>query len=109
MKKRSAMLIAGAAVAVLLAASAALSLGLLGAGSAAAGGDRATPRVRTIERTVTIHKKKGAPAGTITYAISPPTSRTSGSEGDDGSGSELDDEGSSGSHEGEGSQGFEDD
>ena len=61
MKKRSAMLIAGAAVAVLLAASAALSLGLLGAGSAVAGGDRATPRVRTIERTVTIHKKQSVP------------------------------------------------
>lgn len=107
MKKRSAMLIAGAAVAVLLAASAALSLGLLGAGSAVAGGDRATPRVRTIERTVTIHKKQSAP-GTMISAISLPTSRTSGSESDDGSGSEVDD-GSSDSHEGEGSQGFEDD
>lgn len=108
MKKRSAMVIAGAMVAALLAGSVALSLGMLGAGTATASGDRTTPRVRTIERTVTIHKKQHASGGTITYAISPATSHSSGAEGDDGSEFEGD-EGSSGSREGSGSEGFEDD
>ena len=61
MKKRFALIIAGSLVAVLIAASAALSLGLLGA-SSVAGGDRTAPRVRTIHRTVTVHKK-AKPAG----------------------------------------------
>jgi len=61
MKKRSALIIAGGLVAVLIAASAALSLGLLGA-STAAGGDRTAPRVRTIHRTVSVHRK-AKPAG----------------------------------------------
>lgn len=61
MKKRFALIIAGSLVAVLIAASAALSLGLLGA-SSAAGGDRTAPRVRTIHRTVTVHRK-AEPAG----------------------------------------------
>jgi hypothetical protein len=60
-KKRFALIIAGGLVAVLIAASAALSLGLLGAASAA-GGDRTAPRVRTIRRTVTVHRK-AEPAG----------------------------------------------
>jgi hypothetical protein len=61
MKKRFALIIAGGLVAVLIAASAALSLGLLGV-SSAAGGDRTAPRVRTIHRTVTVHRK-AKPAG----------------------------------------------
>lgn len=56
MKKRFAMGLAAALVAVLLAGSAALSLGALGARPASGSGDPA-PRVRTIERTVTIHKR----------------------------------------------------
>jgi uncharacterized membrane protein YgcG len=61
LKKRFALIVAGGLVAVLIAASAALSLGLLGASSAARG-DRTAPRVRTIHRTVTVHKK-AKPAG----------------------------------------------
>ena len=44
MKKRFAMMIAGILMAAMLAASAALSLGLLGASTASAGGDRKAPR-----------------------------------------------------------------
>jgi hypothetical protein len=61
LKKRFALIIGGGLVAVLIAASAALSLGLLGV-SSAAGGDRTAPRVRTIHRAVTVHRK-AKPAG----------------------------------------------
>src|SRR5512132_1642452 len=69
MKKRFALIIAGGLVAVLIAASAALSLGLLGA-SSAAGGDRTAPRVRTINRTVTVHRKAKPTGHTVIVAAS---------------------------------------
>ena len=109
MKKRSAMTIAGALVAAVLAGSVAFSLGSLGAGTAAAGDRGAAPRVRTIERTVTIHKKRPSAAGTITYALAPSTSEGSEPEADDDGFEHEGDEDSSGSNEGEGSEGFEDD
>ena len=107
MKKRSAIVIAGGLVAALLAGSAALSLGLLGASSASPAGDRTAPRVRTIERTVTIHKKDKSAAGAITFVVAAPTSQSSAAAGDDESGSEFEgDGGSFGSHgESEGSEG----
>jgi hypothetical protein len=81
MKKRFAMVIAGALVAVMLAGSAALSLGLLGARTAEAANDRTAPRVRTIERTVTVHRKSKAPAGAVMYLTAAPSSSSvSGSE-----------------------------
>ena len=67
MKKRFALIIAGGLVAVLIAASAALSLGLLGA-SPAASGDQTAPRVRTIHRTVTVHRKAKPTARTAVVA-----------------------------------------
>jgi hypothetical protein len=67
MKKRFALLVAGALVVVLIAASAALSLGLLGA-SAAASGDRTAPRVRTIHHTVTVHRKAKPNGRTVVLA-----------------------------------------
>lgn len=96
MKKRFAMVIAGALVAVMLAGSAALSLGLLGARTAEASNDRTAPRVRTIERTVTVHRKSKAPAGAVTYLTAAPSSSSvSGSESEHES-EEI--EGSSDSH-----------
>jgi hypothetical protein len=67
LKKRFALIVAGGLVAVLIAASAALSLGLLGA-SSAAGGDRTAPRVRTIHRTVTVHKEAKPTGHTVVVA-----------------------------------------
>ncbi len=94
MKKRFALIIAGGLVAVLIAASAALSLGLLGA-SSAAGGDRTAPRVRTIHRTVTVHKKATPTGHTVVVAagsgsVAPLAGGESESEfeGDEGSSGE---------------------
>jgi hypothetical protein len=67
LKKRFALIVAGGLVAVLIAASAALSLGLLGA-SSAAGGDRTAPQVRTINRTVTVHRKAKPTGHTVVVA-----------------------------------------
>ncbi|HSD48528.1 MAG TPA: hypothetical protein VLE71_01730 [Actinomycetota bacterium] len=115
MKKRFAMVVAGSLVAALLAGSAALSLGLLGASTASAGADRSAPRVRTIERTVTIHKKQKAQAG-VRYVIAsaPGASSAAGSESESESEHEFEsDEASSGSDDGsygsQGSGGYEDD
>jgi hypothetical protein len=99
MKKRFALIIAGGLVAVLIAASAALSLGLLGA-SSAAGGDPTNPRVRTIHRTITIHRQAKPTGHTVFVAAG------SGSGAPLGGGeseSEFEDEGGPGgaSHESE--------
>ena len=69
MKKRFALIVAAGLIAVLIAGSAALSLGLLGA-APAAGGDRAAPRVRTIHHTVTVHKKAEAKPAVRTVVLS---------------------------------------
>ena len=111
MKKRFAMVVAGGLVAALLAGSAALSLGLLGASTASAGGDRTAPRVRTVERTVTIHKKKKAPAGAVRYVIAAaPSSSSTGSAHESESESEFEHESEGGEgSSGSGSGGYEDD
>ncbi|MGA9162712.1 MAG: hypothetical protein WB297_17850 [Actinomycetota bacterium] len=109
MKKRFAMVVAGGLVAALLAGSAALSLGLLGASTASAGGDRTAPRIRTVERTVTVHKKKKAPAGAVRYVIAAaPSSSSTGSSNESESEFEHEFEGDEGSS-GSGSGGYEDD
>jgi hypothetical protein len=102
MKKRFALIIAGGLVAVLIAASAALSLGLLGA-SPAASGDRAAPRVRTIHHTVTIHRKAKSTGHTVVVAAGS-VSGASAAGGE--SESEFEDDGGSGG--GHGSEAFDD-
>jgi hypothetical protein len=99
MKKRSAMLIAAGLVAALLSGAIALSMGFLD--PAATTGERATPRVRTIERTVTVHKKAKTEAEPVVRTIAPaaPAAATS-AVSDDG---EWDDE-----DEGFEDEGFED-
>jgi len=77
MKKRFALIVAGGLIAVLIAASAALSLGLLGAAPAASG-DRAAPRVRTIHHTVTVHRKAKSTPRTVVLAGSGGSSSVSG-------------------------------
>jgi hypothetical protein len=57
MKKRSAMTIAGGLVAALLAGAVSLSLGFASGTTPSISTVRPEPRVRTIERTITIHKK----------------------------------------------------
>lgn len=102
MKKRFALIIAGALVAVLVAASAALSLGLLGATSAA-GGDRTGPRVRTIHRTVTVHRRAKPTGDTVVVAAGSGSVSPAGGESE----SEFEgDEGTAG--EGHGSEVFDD-
>jgi hypothetical protein len=105
MKKRFALIVAAGLVAVLIAASAALSLGLLGA-SPAAGGDEAAPRVRTIHHTITVHRtaQPKKPRTVIVAAGAPRVSAGSGG----GSESEFEVEDGSGGHGDEGG-GFGDD
>ena len=93
MKKRSALIVAAGLAVVLIAASGALSLGLLGA-SSAAGGDRPAPRVRTIHRTVTIHREAGPTGQALVLTAG---SGNDAPESDDGSESEHEDDGGSGS------------
>jgi hypothetical protein len=79
MKKRAAMTFAGGLVAALLAGAVALSLGLAGAdtaGTGSSGTERVQPRVRTVERTITVHKKAKAGSAPVvrTIAASAPAS-----------------------------------
>lgn len=88
MKKRFAMALAAVLVAVLLAGSAALSLGVLGARPASGTGD-AEPRVRTIQRTVTVHKQAPSDASFVNAISAPATSQAGGGDGwDDDEGAE---------------------
>ena len=105
MKKRFALIVAGGLIAVLIAASAALSLGLLGAAPAASG-DRAVPRVRTIHHTVTVHRKaKSKPRTVVLAGGSAGSSSVSGA----GSESEFEFEGNEGPGGGHGGSEAHDD
>ena len=108
MNKRSAMALAAGLVAALLAGAVALSLGVAGPQPASAGGKH-DPRVRTIERTVTVHRqaKQSAPRIVMLPGSNPALSGTQGwsgrsFEGDDGFESEGGFEGNSGSTNGTG-------
>lgn len=94
MKRRFALIIAGGLVAVLLAGSAALSLGLLGAAPAA--GDRAAPRVRTIHHTVTVHRKAKPATRTVVVASGPGSSSSVSGAGSESESEFESDEGSGG-------------
>ncbi|MGZ5352166.1 MAG: hypothetical protein ACXWYN_03580 [Actinomycetota bacterium] len=73
MKKRSAMSIAGGLVAALVAGFAAMSLGFArGDTTPTASAERVEPRVRTIERTVTIHKKAKSEEAPVVRTIPAP-------------------------------------
>jgi hypothetical protein len=102
------MMIAGILMAAMLAASAALSLGLLGASTASAGGDRKAPRVRTVERTITVRAKHQRQAGSVAYVIAAaPSDGSASSESEFGSEHEFEDELASESRDE--SDGYEDD
>lgn len=78
MKKRSAMAIAAGLVAALLTAAVAISLGLSGPDTADASGERAQPRVRTVHRTVTVHREaKPEEPETVTIVTASSSSPTS--------------------------------
>jgi hypothetical protein len=88
MNKRSAMAIAAGMVVALMVSASAVSIGLGGPGTASAGTAREAgkPVVRTVHRTVTVHKPaKGSPeARTVVLgSASAPESSASISEGDD--------------------------
>jgi hypothetical protein len=71
MKKRSAMTIAGGLVAAMLAGAVALSLGFASGQTPGTSAVRPEPRVRTIERTITIHKK-AKPKPAVVHTIAAP-------------------------------------
>jgi len=73
MKRRSALTIAGMLVAALLAGAVSMSLGAArGAVSPTSTTARVEPRVRTIERTITIHKKAQSDAPAVVKTIPAP-------------------------------------
>lgn len=98
MKKRFALTIAGGLVAVLIAASAALSLGLLGA-SPAVSGDVAAPKIRTIHHTVTVHRKAKPTGRTVVVAAG--SDRMPSASGGESESEFEENGGSSGGHESE--------
>jgi hypothetical protein len=77
MKKRAAMTLAGALVTALLAGSVAMSMGLTGAEPVSAANGRVQPRIRTVERTITVHKKAKADASPVVRTIAPAAPTTS--------------------------------
>ena len=95
MKKRFALIVAAGLVTVLIAGSAALSLGLLGAPPAA--GDRAAPRVRTIHHTVTVHRKARPSTRTVVLSANPSGGSSVAGEGSESEIEVEDHEGSGGS------------
>ncbi len=111
MKKRSAMTVAAGLVGALLAGVVAMSLGFASgpvASAGSAGSADLKPRVRTIERTVTIHKKAkpkapqvvtiAAPAAQSAPASSPAMSSSEDSRDDE----TVNDDQFEGEHESEG-------
>jgi hypothetical protein len=93
MKKRSAMMIAAALVTALLAGTAALSLGMAGPSTTSASSRPLEPRVRTIERTVTIHREAAVnrpPVPGTVVASGPASSSVRG--GDESEGAEFEGE-----------------
>lgn len=106
MKKRSAMTVAAGLVAALLAGSIALSVGFTGGGAASAGSGDSAPRVRTIERTITIHKKAKEAEPVVRTIAAPVTQQaaasaaTSGSDDDPQDGG-FGDDGFEDEHEGD--------
>ena len=126
MKKRSAMTVAAGLVGALLAGVVAMSLGFAGGPAASAGSADLKPKVRTIERTVTIHKKaKPKAPQVVTIAVpassaaqNAPASTAMGSSSDEPRDDEaVDDDQYEGEHGSEGGQesegqddgGFQDD
>jgi hypothetical protein len=77
MKKRAAMTLAGALVTALLAGSVAMSMGLTGAEPVSAANGRVQPRIRTVERTITVHKKAKADPSPVVRTIAPAAPTTS--------------------------------
>lgn len=91
MKKRSAMAIAAGLVAALLTGAVALSLGLSGTETADAKSEPVTPRVRTVHRTVTVHREAKAEEPRTVTVVTASSSSPASSEGSDDS---LEDESS---------------
>ena len=77
MKKRSAMTIAAGLVAALLTGAIALSLGFTGSPTAGAQSDRVAPRVRTVHRTITVHREGKAEAPRTVTVVPVSTSSSS--------------------------------
>ncbi len=110
MKKRSAMTVAAGLVGALLAGVLAMSLGFAGGPAASAGSTDLKPKVRTIERTVTIHKKAKPkapqvvmiPAPASSAAQNAPASTAMGSSDDERDDEAVDDDQFEGEHDSEG-------
>jgi len=103
MKKRSAMAIAAGLVAAMLVGVVALSIGLSGTQTADAKGERVQPRVRTVHRTVKIHREAKPEAPKTVTVVTASTSSPSSSSSSESSGSDdqYENEGSDDSFENE--------
>jgi hypothetical protein len=97
MKKRSAILLAGAVVASMLTGAVWLSASTAPS-IAEAKTQRVTPRVRTVHRTVTIHRTASPSPTIVRTASAPSVTVTSGSG--EGSDNENESENETESHEG---------
>lgn len=118
MNKRSALLVAAGLVLTLIVGGLAVAAGLTGpsVSSAVPRVDRraaSEPMVRTVRRTVTVHREAEAKAGEVVQIAAPPMTTTSSndssrSSGDDGS-SEDGSEGAEHEDEGHGDESHGDD
>jgi hypothetical protein len=76
MKKRAAMVIAAGLVGALLVGSVAFTMGVAGPQTRASSSALSTPHVRTIHRTVTVHRHAKGPTAPVIRTISAPSSPT---------------------------------
>ncbi len=113
MNKRSAITVALGLVAALVVGGVGLTMGMTGPAPSLASVRDPAPKVRTIHRTVTVHRPAAASAATV-VGTAPTASMSAGAQGDDGYEDEgYEDEGygedhGGSSHEGE-DHGGEDD
>jgi hypothetical protein len=95
MNRRSAVMLAGGLVLTLIVGGLAVATGLTGPAVSDAetltGGASAEPIVRTVRRTVTVHKKADAAPGEVVQAGAPSRSTDVGSASAAGEGEDFDD------------------
>jgi hypothetical protein len=94
MNKRSALVLAAGLFAALMAGAVAMSVGLSGNDTAQASLKEPKPIVKTVHRTITVHKAAKAAEPQVVRVVSAPTSTSTGnlSSSDDATGFESESE-----------------
>jgi hypothetical protein len=82
MNKRSAIIVALGLVAALVVGAAGVTMGMTGPAASLASTPDPAPKVRTIHRTVTVHRQATAPAATVLGTV-PAASVSAGTQGED--------------------------